>query len=145
MKKIFTLLCIAVVAALACSCDDSLVINEDKLPEQAREFIALYFPDATVIRAVRDRDDGTETYDVRLSDGTELEFTKHGQWKSVDCGADPVPDGIVPASIVTYVTVNYPDETIVAIKQYSRGYEAVLSNLTELEFDQTGEFIRVDR
>ena len=40
-------------------------IDFDKLPGAAQSFIMTYFPDADVVRAERDRDDGQKEYTVR--------------------------------------------------------------------------------
>lgn len=68
------------------SCDkDEKEIGYDALPQKAQQFIAQYFPMAECSRIVRDKDDGTTEYEAWLSDGTELDFDKQGDWTSVDC------------------------------------------------------------
>ena len=82
------------------------------LPSGAKTFIATYFPDASCIYAEREREDGHREFEVKLSDGTDIEFHASGEWKKVDCGYSFLPAGIVPAAIVEDLAVRYPGAKI---------------------------------
>ncbi len=127
----------------ACDDDDDKVISYDKLPVTSQSFIESHFPGVEAVLVEKD-DDG---YDVRLSNGVEIDFNLNGEWDEVDGKNQELPEGIrslIPASIVEYVTTNYPDQAIVEINKEPYGYEVGLSNAVELEFNADGEFIRVD-
>lgn len=118
--------------------DEGEVVTE--YPTAIDEYVAANHPNATIVEVVL-YDDGT--YEVELSDGTELEFDTDGNFLEEEMDED---EGEVvteyPAAIDEYVTANHPNETIVEVVLYGDGtYEVELSDGTELEFDANGEFI----
>ena len=111
MKQVLikTWLLLSVILTVV-SCDkDEKEIGYDALPQKAQLFIAQYFPMAECSRIVRDKDDGTTEYEAWLSDGTELDFDKQGDWTSVDCKFSALPEGILPEAIATDIATRYPD------------------------------------
>ncbi len=120
---------------------DSYVIDRDKLPEEAQQMLEQYFPKAKVSLIKIDRHLLKKTdYDVRLTNGTTIEFSNKGKWKSVDCGKKAVPEELIPKRIRSYVAKNYPDVSIVSIRKTSSGYEIGLSDQLQLKFDLLGSF-----
>ena len=120
-------------------------IDFDKLPGAAQSFIMTYFPDADVVRAERDRDDGQKEYTVWLSDGTEIEFDENGSWTSIDCNTTVLPDGILPQKATDYIAQNYPQEKAYKVEKIRGGYEVGITNGLELIFDSDWNFSRLDR
>lgn len=138
MRKTFPILAVFFIFGLFVSCERH--ISADKLPQKAQTFLNQHFPSINVISVKKD---GFQ-YEVNLMDGTSLEFNHSGKWTKVDCQMRPVPDGIVPASIQTYVTTNFTPNYIIKIKQERREYEVELSNDLELKFDKNGIFMYAD-
>lgn len=100
-----------------------------------------YFPKAKVSLIKVDRHLLKKTdYDVKLVNGTKIEFTNAGKWKSVDCKTREVPEGLVTKPIRNYIKKNFPDVKIVKIEKKSGGYEIVLSDGVELKFNLLGQF-----
>ncbi|MCM1484266.1 MAG: PepSY-like domain-containing protein [Muribaculaceae bacterium] len=66
-------------------------VEYTQIPLEARKFIDRHFRGLTVMKAEREYDDGT--YEIELSDGTDLDFDAKGAWTEVDA-----PDGYVLAS-----------------------------------------------
>ena len=79
-----------------------------------------------------------------LNDGSKIEFDKNGNWDSVDCKTQAVPNSLVPASIRKYVKTNFRGQKIVKIDKESYGYEIELSNKLELKFSKQGRLIEID-
>ena len=138
------------LAALVCMMMQSVstfasdrIIPKEQLPAAAQTFIQKTFPGQTVSYAKIDFD-GRKTYEVRLSNGTEVEFDKNGTWDKVDCNHSAVPANLVPANIATYVKSNFPGATIVKIDKERYGYDIELSNDLELKFNKNGKMLRVD-
>ena len=125
-----------------CMADDR-VIPAEQLPAAAKSFIAKHFPQKKIAYAEKD---GTinATYEARLSDGTEIEFDKKGNWDKVDCKRKAVPAALIPAAIAKYVKDNYPKAAIVKIDKERSGYEIELSNKLELKFNKSGKFVGMD-
>lgn len=89
---LLTALVLVVLSLTYCSDE----ISYRKLPEKARNFIEIYFPEQSCVYAERDRDNGQKEYEVRLSNGTEIEFYESGDWKSVDCKYSFLPKASYP-------------------------------------------------
>lgn len=136
MRKLIVLLGIITLAFV--SCDRPLTF--EKLPQQAQQFINQNFKDVGFLSAMKD--DGK--YDVVLKDGTEIEFTRKGEWKKVDCHLTAIPEAVIPLTILTYVKAQFPDNFIVKIDKDSREYEVELNNNIDLKFDKNGNFMYAD-
>lgn len=136
MRKLIVLLGIITLAFV--SCDRPLTF--EKLPQQAQQFINQNFKDVGFLSAMKD--DGK--YDVVLKDGTEIEFTRKGEWKKVDCHLTAIPEAVIPPTILTYVKAQFPDNFIVKIDKDSREYEVELNNNIDLMFDKNGNFMYAD-
>ena len=142
-KKIMLFVAFLAGAAALTGCDDERKIRESQLPDVARDFISRYFQDEKILYAEKDRDDRVITYNVRLSDGSEIEFDESGIWLSVDCKFSPVPDGIVPAAILSHLETYVPGGTeIFKIEKEWGGYEVEISNGRDLVYDGDGNFVR---
>ena len=127
---------------LNCSGSDR-IISPSQLPEAATKFIETHFNGVKISYAKID--DGK--YEVRLADGTELDFKRSGEWDKVDCKLSPVPGSIlalIPAGITAYVESNFPEASIVKIDYERRRIDVELDNDLDLEFNLKGEFLRID-
>lgn len=147
MKRIIFLF-LAVTAAVCQSYAfiDSYTIDRDKLPDAAREMLDEYFPNGKVSMIKVDRHLLKKTdYDVRLVNGTTIEFSSKGKWKSVDCKKRAVPSGLVKKPIRNYVNKNFAGVDIVKIVKKSNGYEATLSDDVVLKFNLLGSYTGVVR
>ncbi|MDO4771380.1 PepSY-like domain-containing protein [Porphyromonas sp.] len=121
------------------------VVEPSQLPEAAHAFIRTYFPQASILSIEVDNDDRTVSYDVVLSNGAKLDFDSRGEWEEVNTYTFAMPQGIVPAKIVSYVASVYPENFIVKISRDRLDYEVDLNNGVELKFDiNTLDLIDVD-
>ncbi|MDE6528428.1 MAG: PepSY-like domain-containing protein, partial [Muribaculaceae bacterium] len=110
MKKLLLMLLLLLGGAgVASAFVDSYVINRENLPEAARQMLSEYFPKAKVSLIKVDRHLLKKTdYDVKLVNGTKIEFNNAGKWKSVDCKTRAVPEGLISNPIRKYVDKNFP-------------------------------------
>ena len=136
------LLCM-LLQSVTCLADDK-IIPVEQLPAPAKTFVKKYFPQATIEYATKDTEFMGTTYEVRLSDGTEVDFDKKGNWDNVDCKTKAVPASLVPAAIAQYVRAHYPNTVIVKIDKERGGYEIELSNDLDLKFNSKGKLIGID-
>ena len=146
MKKLlFILLSMMSVSAALRAGNEIRTTDPQKLPATAREFIATHFPDTRIALIKIDREGGrTDSYDVLLENGSELEFDRRGQWTEIDAERTTVPQSIIPLRIADYLKRNYPDRPVVKIDRDRRGYGIELSDGTDLEFNVRGDFLRID-
>ena len=138
MKKILVILVGVIALSTFVSCDR--VVSPEKLPAQAKQFIAAHFNGVDVLSV---RKDGFQ-YDAVLFDGTELEFSHSGQWIKVDCGLNPLPDGILPANTAKYLAAKFPMNFATHVKYEHKRYEVELNNDLDLVFDKNGNFMGAD-
>lgn len=144
MKTTMHLMAIASILFLSfTACDEERVVGESALPKEASLYIGQHFPLHEVAQVVKERDDLKTTYDVFLSEGYRLEFSKKGNILGVE-GNSKLPDSVIPAAILVYVQANYPDEHILDWELDDIGQEVKLSNRIELKFDKNGNFLRID-
>lgn len=141
MKKLILFLLLLITSAgAAYAFIDSYTLDRKNLPEPAREMLDKYFPKAKVGMIKVDRHLLKKTdYDVRLVNGTTIEFSNSGKWKSVDCKSREVPDGLVTKPIRNYVAKNCNGAKIVRITKKSSGYVIGLSDGIELKFNLLGQ------
>ncbi len=146
LKTLLPLLFIAFfgVAMAACSDDDNdkdLIITSSNLPEVSRTFISTYFPNATVVKAIKDKDE----YEVILSDKTEIDFYTSGEWKDVDAPAgQALPTGFYPADIDLYLAYNLEGVGINEISKDKHGYDVETVTGLDIRFDYDGKYINTD-
>lgn len=147
MKKISMIVALAVAMAALGSCDspDKAVVDFESLPQSAQMFVKTYYPDRGVSVVLKDKNIFDRDYEVVFSDGANIDFTSKGEWTEVeDRDMDGVPQAILPAGIMTFVTNSHPDQVIVKISKDDRRYEVELSNRIELEFDSNGQLVGYD-
>lgn len=146
MKKIITLLAavVLVFAVTKVKAADK-VITFGELPENAQAFIKKHFDVKDVILVKMDTEYLIrKEYEVKFSNGSEVEFNGDGEWKKVDMKRGVVPAALVPASIAQHVNKSFPNTSITEIKKSRNKIEVEISNGLELEFTKDGEFIRID-
>ncbi len=145
MKKILKflpLLLIAVLGVALTSCDNDKdePISSSQLPSKATEFITQFFPSEKIYSSQKDKD----KYEVTLSNGTEIEFNKDGEWIDVDAADGmTIPSGFYPVEIDNYLSQYFEGQGINEITKVKRGYEVELITNTEILFDLDGSFIGI--
>ncbi len=124
---------------------DVMTQKVSELPETAREMLSRYFPYAKISYIKVDKDLFlTTSYDVKLSDGTEIDFNGKGDWLEVDCRKEAVPAALIPEPIRKYMEENFKGQRITEIERNRKGYQITLANDLEVKFDPFGTFIKLD-
>jgi len=120
-------------------------ITADRLPVSSRDFLKAHFDDLQISYVEVDKDlMWVKGYEVILIDGTEVNFTRNGEWKEVERRHNAVPVAIVPLEIKQYVQTNFPGKEIMAIEKETRKWEVKLNNGMELSFNMKGQLIDLD-
>ncbi len=118
-------------------------ITKDPTPA-ITEFVKTYFPKANVLIVKPEWDE----YEVRLSDGTQLEFTRDFEWKKIDCEHSntytAVPAELVPEQISSYVKTNFANQSIIKIEKKRRGWEIELNSELEIKFNKNFVVTKID-
>lgn len=134
MKRILTFAAIMLAFTTACGAEDR-PISINQLPETSQNFIHMYYPEDTVVYAVKDDDLIGAGYKVRLRSGVEIEFTGKGILDNIE---DPngITESIIPGKIVKYVKSNFPDTYFIEYDVDKKSYEVKLSNRVEIKFNK---------
>lgn len=145
MKKVLSILVLALVAVQFAFAGDVITRDAKQLPLAARNFINQYFtkPQISHIK-IETGMLGSKKYEVLLTDRTEIDFDGSGNWIEVDCRKAAVPEALVPASVKEYVRTNFPQEIITKIERERNGVEVELSNDYSLKFNGKGKFVSMD-
>lgn len=145
MKKIFILIAAILGISFSSFANDSYSRNMSELPETAKVILAKNFKSpVSLIKTEKTLGFITE-YDVILTDGSEINFDRNGNWSEVEMTANSeVPRGFIIKGINDYVANNFPGQKIVSISKDSGGYEIELTNSIEMKFNRNGKFLRYD-
>lgn len=120
------------------------IITKEQLPQQAQTFVNSYFSNQPLSYIMKDFDDYSVEYDVHFNNGMEIEFNSKGDWKEVNGEYQAIPTGFIPKKIVNYVSAQFPGTTITKIEKNPFKYEVKLANGLELDFNTSGDFVRID-
>lgn len=142
MKKILFTLLIALSGALCANARNDFFHDASALPEVARNVINTCFKSKVSVVKVERNQGKIEEYEVVLSDGTEVDFDRHGNWECVETNvAKSVPVEIVPQPIRDYMASKQKGHRIVGIERGKSGYTIELSNGAEIRFNPQGSFL----
>ncbi len=134
------------IGALTATARDNYSHNAADLPNSAQTILKNNFK-AGVSHIKIEKDFGKiKEYDVVLTDGTEVTFDSHGNWKDIEVNQNgSVPAALIPKAIAEYVKQNQKNVKITGIEKYRSGYEVELSNGVEMKFNSEGKFLKYDK
>ena len=144
MKKMMLILACVFTVVTNANADNYRPINVSQLPEKAQTFLTTYFPEAKVSLARKEFDVTELSYDVIFTNGSKVEFDRKGEWTEVDCLTQPLPAGIVPATIEKVIKEQYPDAKATKIERDRCEIDVKLSNRVELTFNKKMQLIDID-
>lgn len=78
-----------------------------------------------------------------LEGSISLEFNRKNEIVEIN-SISKLPDSVVPEKIRQYVSANYPDNIIIGWERDDRNQQVELNNRLELEFNMSGDFLRID-
>lgn len=123
---------------------DDRPVTVDQLPQAARTFLNVNFPDDKISFATKDDDLIRPDYQVVLANGVMVKFNNAGDLEEIESRGKEIPDGIIPIQIVEMVKGHYPDVMITGYEVGRRTYEVKLSNRIELKLDRNFNVIEID-
>ena len=137
------LLGVASLLSFACTAQKTNITIAE-LPSPAQTFIKNNFPNQATSYIIRDVDVRETEYELKFTGGAEIEFDAKGNWKEVDANRSTMPQSVLPKAIADYNAANYKGLAVEKIEKKHWGYKLEFTNDVELEFDNTGKFLRVD-
>ncbi len=144
MKKfLFALLCAGLVATAVFAESDSVPVGMHELPDAARSMVKKYFGDVAPVSATMEKG-LAPSYEVKLVDGTTIDFDQKGEWTDVERPGGVVPEALVPLPIQKFVAANYPGRHIRGVERDGRYHEVTLDNGLELRFNRKFHLVGTD-
>ena len=146
MKRInYLLIVLSLLSVMACAGNDKITSDTNILPVSSRQFISDHFKDIPVSHIQIEKNlIRISSYDVILTDGTNVEFNHKGEWKEIKRHGLPIPPAIIPEVIQDLIKKNYSSNKVVKIEKEIRDYEIKLGNGLEMTFDLKGNLIDID-
>ena len=145
MKKIKLIGMCLLLSATTLFAKDRITKDMNVLPANSKEFLNRHFKNIQVSHIKVDKGLWkTESYDVILTNGINVEFNGSGNWKEVEGKHTAVPAEIIPAVIRTYIQKHFPGHTVVSIEKDRREYDLKLDNDIDLTFDLNGNLKEID-
>ena len=123
--------------------------NINDLPERVSDYIDQNFPTAEIDKVDVNNSwynmSDSETYEVELANGMELDFNKKGEITEIENDeGEMIPEDVFDRSVRDYVERNYADAVIVNYEIDKDGYDLELEDGRELTFDSEGTFLEED-
>lgn len=139
-KSSFILVCVVLLAG--CDKEDEIV-PKSELPAEIQTYISTHFPSNSISQVKVDKEISNKSYEVMLDGGIYLDFNSNNQVVDID-GYTKLPDSVIPSKILAYVAQNYPSNVITDWELDDNHQQVGLDNGIELEFNMSGNFIRID-
>ncbi|TEY01616.1 hypothetical protein ELQ16_07235 [Campylobacter sp. US33a] len=115
-----------------------IIVSPDSLPTTIKAFLEEHFKQVSIGIVQQDKN----SYEVYLSDGTELEFDIDGLWKEIESKHKALSFKILPTHIASIITNRYPQAFLIEIERKINHYKIKLSNGLELYIDNNGTIIQ---
>lgn len=113
------------------------IVPVTALPQQSRAFINSTFPGVQIWKV--ERDGGK--FEVKLSNGVDIDFYMNGDWKDIDGGWVTIPFSVLPPSVANTVKQTYPQAMIVDVEKEWGNYKIKLNNFMELYITANGQLM----
>ncbi|ADG72199.1 PepSY-like domain-containing protein [Brachyspira murdochii] len=131
-KKLFALLITLTIISTSSAFADC-----SSLPQNARNFIQKVYPNVKIWKA--ERDDGK--FEVKLSNGSKIDFLYNGEWNSIDGEYNTVPFSALPQSLANTIKNTYSNAVIIEIEKEWGNYKVKLNNFMELFITPDGQLM----
>ena len=135
---------LALMLVLPVAAED-VEITFDKLPEKAQKVVQKAFPDNKVKKVEMERRASLIQYEVKLSGGVKMQFSKDGTFTECEYEKGSVPAVLIPAKIRDFMAKEFPGREIRRIEHDSKLFELLLDNGDELSFNSSYRLIDIDR
>lgn len=135
-KKLFALLITLTVISTSNAFAD-WVVPVSSLPQKSKSFIQQVYPNAQIWMV--ERDGGK--FEVKLSNGVQIDFLHNGNWHSIDGEYNAVPYNALPANIANTIRNTYPQAAVIEAEKEWCNYKIKLNNFMELLISGNGQLI----
>ncbi len=113
------------------------IVPVTALPQKSSAFINSTFPGVQIWKV--ERDGGK--FEVKLSNGVDIDFYMNGDWKDIDGGWVTIPFSVLPPSVANTVKQTYPQAMMVDVEKEWGNYKIKLNNMMELYVTSGGQLM----
>lgn len=114
-----------------------MYVSPETLPQTALTFIKTYFPETEILYVEMDK----REYEVKLSNGVEIEFMQNGEWTEIDGHYIALPTNIIPEIVLKTINHTHQNTSIIKIEKNWNVYEIKLNNMIKLYIDINGQLL----
>ena len=143
-KTVIALVLLFTLFETMAAVDRDSPIAYSSLPQPARDFVGMHFPEAKSLRTKVEKGIFSIEYEVTLSNGFSVEFDRKGRWKEVDGNGQTLPDAVIPPAILETLRKDFPDNAAIEISFDDGVYEVTFDNGMEYEFEGSGKLVHFD-
>ncbi|WP_300369857.1 PepSY-like domain-containing protein [Brachyspira sp.] len=137
MKKLSILLTSLIILSASNLFADDWVVPPSSLPQKATSFIQRVFPNTQIWKVERDG----RKFDVKLSNGTSIDFLSNGDWDNIDSEYSPIPDAAFPQAVIKAIRNAYPQAAIIDAEKEWGNYKLKLNNMMEIMVTGNGQIM----
>lgn len=121
-------------------------ISYAQLPEKSQKIIEKCFPERSVKSTTVEKRASLVQYEVKLSGGYKVQFSKTGMLTEVECSkSNPVPAKVLPLRINAFMASNYSGNNVMKYEHDGKLYVLILDNLHELTFNSSGRLVDIEK
>jgi len=114
------------------------------LPPEIKMYITTHYSSQSIIETEIDLTDSTNAYEIKLNNGTSLEFNYKKVIMDID-GHTELPTSVISIKMFDYVRIHYPNNFITGWEMDEGCKQEIeLNNNMDLEFDMNNEFLGCD-
>lgn len=117
-----------------------IIISAENLPPIAKEFLQNHF-NAPIGIVQKDKN----SYEVYLSDGTELEFNIDGTWKKIENKALPFKLDFLPKNLANIIVNEFPELKSREIERKINHYKIKFNNGIKILIDFNGTILHREK
>jgi hypothetical protein len=139
IKTVFTLIFIA--STFFVNAQEKQIVK--KLPTEATAFLETNFKGIEIQEMYKEMEGSSFKYEVKLSNGAEVEFNSRGRWREMESKTASLPTSMLQASVGEYILKTYPNAIITEVKKGYRFNFVEINDETMLQFDTEGNFYRI--
>lgn len=130
---------IVTAIALVFGVSISMAQSKADLPSEVTNYVDKHFSGQSIDKVEIDEGDQDEMYEIKLSDGTELDFDAQGEIVEIDSKNGFSADAL-PMAIAQKVKDKHGMAKIVDFEKENDGYEIEFEDGTEVDFDTAGNY-----
>lgn len=134
--KHFLLTFLFIFSSFSYCLSEEVIISPNELPSNVKALVEKYFPGTNIMYAEIDYNE----YEIRLNNGTEIEFDKNGEWKEIKTYQN-FPTEILPKYAVLAIKKMYPNAFIIKAEKIWGGFEIKTNNMMEIYIDNKGNIL----